>query len=194
MMLKKMMVYAIGLFVCGLVISPSVSAVVTVMNFDDLTGGGSNTPLPPGYGGLTWDTEWFYWNWTQNPYNPSSNYTRIATHNYGGWIDFNGEVDFQGAYFSGLSTTTCHFQGYLNNVLVGTSSNITMSSTPTFLNAGFSSNVDRVQVNCDNFNQFAVDDLTFERASLPAPEYPLIVALIALLVPSVAVLTRRKVK
>ena len=165
-MKKLIMICAIVLGVAGLV----SAAPTTVLNFDELVDGSFNHPLPVGYAGLNWDPEWFWWSWDQPPYTPSSPDTRIATHNYGGWIDFSPlgtPVIFQGAYFSGLEEATIYFEGYLGGNLVGTSSTLVPSSTPTFLAANFGGPVDYVNVVCAEYNQFAMDDVTYE--AIPAP-------------------------
>ena len=151
-------------------VTAAVNASPTVLNFDDLVNGSSETYLPVGYGGLDWDPEWFYWSWEQSPYYPSSPDTRIATHNYGGWIDFSPvgmPVIFEGAYFSGFTNATMHFEGYRGGVLVGTSPSLNPSSTPTFLAANFPVPVDYVNVVCAQIDYFAMDDLSF--TPIPAP-------------------------
>jgi hypothetical protein len=151
-------------------VAPTVGfASPTVIGFDDLTGGGAGFSLPAGYAGLNWDPEWFYWDAPQPPYNPSSPMTRIASWNYGGWIDFSPiglPVIFEGAYFSGYDLATVHFEGYLGGSLVGTSDSLAPSSTPTFLAANFPGPVDYVNVVCQSSDYFAMDDVTFT----PVPE------------------------
>ncbi|KPL22015.1 MAG: hypothetical protein AMJ75_08865 [Phycisphaerae bacterium SM1_79] len=157
--------------VMGMMANSAVDAApTTVLSFDDLVDGSSAHYLPVGYGGLDWDPEWFWWSWDQPPYNPSSPDTRIATHNYGGWIDFSplgAPVIFEGAYFSGYDYATVHFEGYLGSTLVGTSPALDPSSTPTFLAANFGGPVDRVDVVCASFDFFAMDDVTY--AVIPVP-------------------------
>jgi len=152
-----------------------VSAVSaeTVITFDDLSG--SSTLSDISYAGMSWDPQWFYWDGDQSPaYVPHSGLERIATHNYGGWFSFSHPVEFKGAWFSGNgeAATSCYFEGYNNNVLVGTSASHTMTYNPTFLNAGFSGKVDKVNLVCDNYNFFAVDDITYEDEGTAVPEFP----------------------
>jgi hypothetical protein len=137
-----------------------------VVNFDDLVGGGADSYLPVGYAGLSWDPNWFYWSFGQSSYMPHSPYTRIASHNYGGWIDFSplGEpVIFVGSWFSGDPDVgpQVYFQGYRDGNLIGSSAMITVSEVPTFLEADFGEPVDFVSVNSNTFNWFAMDDLTY---------------------------------
>lgn len=158
------------------------SAFALVLDFEDLSG---QAVMPDGYAGLTWDPNWYYYGWTQPPFNPSSGSYRIYTHNYGGWIEFNELVDFKGAYFAGTGTT-CYFNGYRNNVLIATSGSVTVTSTPYFLNAGFTEPIDKVDIVCDQYNFFVVDDLEFEPSSMPAPEFGTlaVAALIVFLAPA----------
>jgi hypothetical protein len=145
-----------------------------VLNFDELTNGGSTTYLASDYAGLNWDSNWFWCSWEQYPFTPSSPDTRIATHNYGGWIDFSpmGEVIFEGAYFSGwdegmgmdVYDASVYLEGYLGGpggTLVGTSATLDMNATPTWLAADFGGPVDYVIVVCDQYNWFAMDDVTY---------------------------------
>jgi hypothetical protein len=141
-----------------------------VIGFDDLLGGGSSSYLPVGYAGLNWDSNWFHWDFAQDPYTPSSPNTRIATHNSGGYIDFSPlgvAVDFEGAYFSGMDYVDCYIKGYLGGSLVGTSATLTLSSTPTFLNANFGGLVDYVNIVSSYENHFAVDDVTYQPVPVP---------------------------
>ncbi|MBN2013869.1 MAG: hypothetical protein JW778_01685 [Candidatus Altiarchaeota archaeon] len=173
------------------VIMLAATAAATVINFDDLVCAYGDSPqLPTNYGGITWDSEWFYWSWEQPPYTPSSPNTRIATHNYGGWMEFPQDVDFTGAYFSGTGVS-CYFEGYDDGVLVGTSATIAMTSTPQFLNANFAS-VDNVSVVCNNYNYFAVDDVTFETETISTPEPALAIGILSLLVPGMIYLIRKR--
>lgn len=151
-------------------VSAVQAAPTTVINFDDLVIMEGRSPLPDGYAGVNWDPEWFYWSWDNDPYNPSSPSTRISSWNYGGWIDFSPlgtPVIFEGAYLSGYDITEVHFEGYLDGNLVGTSSALLPSSTPTFLAANFGSPVDYVNVVSTSYDFFALDDVTFQQ--VPAP-------------------------
>jgi hypothetical protein len=158
------------LLVLTLAFVATCDADLTVLDFDDLSG---QAQLPIGYGGLNWNTNWTYYDWSQYPYTPSSPPTRIFTHNYGGWIDFSPlgvPVTFEGAYFAGASFATTHFEGYIGGsggTLVGTSATLAPSSTPTFLPANFGGPVDYVNVVCDSYDYFVMDDVTYQ--PVPAP-------------------------
>jgi hypothetical protein len=201
MEMKKTKLILLASLVALLALVSSVSAAQTVVTFDDLIDNvyNHNTPIPAGYAGMTWDPNWFYWSWSQAPYwEPHSPPTRIATHNYGGWFEFSQPVDFKGAYLSGsegYSQTTCYFEGYQNNVKVGQSSSLLTVNTPTFLAANFPSSVDKVNLVCDNFNYFAVDDITYDDGTIPSPEFPtmaLPAAMVVGLLGTVLVLKRTK--
>ena len=172
--MKRIKLILLAGLLITLALVSTASATVTIVNFDNLVGGGASSYLPVGYAGLNWDPHWFYWDWAQPPFNAHSPSTRIATDYYGGWIGFNNPVDFKGAWFSGVGTDHVYFEGYKNGVKIGQSATLTLSGTPTFLNAGFSTAVDKVVVVCDNWNYFCVDDITYDTSTPPAsvPEFP----------------------
>lgn len=60
-----------------------------------------------------------------------------------------------------------YFEGYLGGNLVGTSATLVPSSTPTFLAANFGGPVDYVNVVSAEYNNFAMDDVTYQ--VIPAP-------------------------
>jgi len=173
--MNKISVLCFAGLVALFALTPAVSAL-TVVNFDDLNGGGPSVKIPVGYAGLTWDPEWFHFDhvYPGGYYAPHSDFTRIATHNYGGYIKFPSAVDFKGAWFSGFDTgssvDSCYIEGYKNDVKVGQSSTLTMSTTPTFLSAEF--NVDEVRVVCALYGYAAVDDITYDEGAIPSPEFP----------------------
>lgn len=160
------MKWLIGICVfLALMMTTSANAQV-VVNFDDLVDGSSLHYLPVGYAGLDWDPLWFWWSWEQWPYTPSSPDTRIATHNYGGWIGFPDAVVFNGAYFSGMDDeltfdAVVNFELYLGATLVSTSASLDVSEVATWLASGYSGLVDTVVVICNEYNFFAMDDFTY---------------------------------
>lgn len=134
---------------------------IIVIDFDDLVG---QAPIPEGYAGLNWDPEWFYWDWGQSPYTPESGLTRIATHNYGGYIDFSPlgyDVVFHGAYISGRSDTSVYLEGHKDGEVVWTSDTITPSSTPYLLGSGNPEEIDKVVLVSSLFNYFSLDTLMY---------------------------------
>lgn len=149
----------------GTVSAVSYTKKEMILTFDDLKGGDSDTPLPVGYEGLSWDNKWFYWDEDQDPFTPHSASTRISSLNYGGLIDFSPlpqDVIFSGAWISGYNLTDVYFEGYHEGILVGTSATGTPSETPTFLEAQFGSPVDKVVVISSAFTYFCMDDVTYE--------------------------------
>jgi hypothetical protein len=173
--MKGLIALIVIALVLGSLIPASITGAVddnTVLNFDDLHGGDADTFLPTGYAGLGWDSTWFYWDWAQSPYTPHSLYTRIATHNYGGWIDFSPlgcYVTFVGAWCSGRYDAEIFFEGYRDGNLIGTSAKLTLSAVPTFLDANFGELVDKVMVVCNTYNYFAIDDLTYRLSDTIPP-------------------------
>jgi len=148
------------------------AAHATVVNFDDLTGSGT---VADGYGGINWDSNWTYYDGAQDPYTPSSDFTRIYT-NYDlhaaqaeesvAFYFGTGSI-FDGAYFSGAGVGTVSFSLYLNSALVATSSLLVTTATPTFLFSGYAGLVDEVRVNGFN-GYYVMDDVTYNETS-PVP-------------------------
>jgi hypothetical protein len=151
-----------------------ITRTLGVVNFDAI-------PLAPNtdqqlinYAGITWDYGLpDYWGGYDGGWwvcNDPSYATPASSPNYVfngyGAIDpgfsFYSPVDFYGAYFmtpdSGLNPSAVRFVGYVSGVPTYWSSWLTLSSTPTYLYAGFP-NVDRVVVEMDGSGWFAMDDL-----------------------------------
>lgn len=164
------------------------SAHATVITFEDLSGSAS---LPSNYAGLTWGDGWNYYDWYQPPYNANSGSERV--YNNDGvdtdFFKFSSDVFFDGAYFAGY--ITAQFELYNDGALVGTSSVLDISDTPTFLASGYSGLVDEVRLNVSN-GSFIMDDVTYhtERQSVPEPA---ILALMGLGLAGLG-LSRRKAK
>ena len=84
-----------------------------VLNFDDIPTPGqfSVAPMPAGYGGLNWDSNFGVWGLSQPPYTPHSPPNRVVLNPNGGDIDYDIHEShttfigapriFDGAYFSG---------------------------------------------------------------------------------------------
>lgn len=163
-MKKIAFVAVVCLFSVFFMISASDATIIT---FDDLVGQAS---VPNGYGGVTW-TDWTYYDWSQPPYNPHSSSVRVYDMTTSGnGMAWSSPVDFQGAWFSGLDTSSLHFEGYLGGTLVGTSSTLVTSATPTFLTASFGSQVDLVKVISPNPDYFVMDDVTYNGQTVPTPD------------------------
>ncbi len=150
-------------WIAGLLVVLSVGAInvkaeAVVVNFDDLIG---QTLVPNGYGGIATWTDWEYYSWSQPPYTPSSDPTRVYALTLDNSMEWSSPVDFQGAWFSGPDFTSVYFEGYLANVLQGTSGSLAPSSTATFLAANFN-NVDRVRVvSAKDRDLYVMDDVTY---------------------------------
>ncbi len=137
------------------------------INFDDLQG--DNLPVPDGYGNVTWYGAWTYYGFVQPPYNPHTPPNRVYTGLADSKFTFNnGPVVFDGAWFAGVDTTTVEFQGYLGGVLQFTSSVLTNSDVPTFLNFGYNGMVDRIDVVSNAPDFYIMDDVTYE-TGVPEP-------------------------
>lgn len=124
-------------------------------------------------GGIDWSLGfWTSYCLTQPPYNPSSGSCRAYSSDSGFVTSFGflgGPAQFGGAFFAGVSQDI-YFNMYLNNALVGWSSTVVSSATPTFLNSGYGGLVDRVSVHSTGGNAFWVmDDVTYQTVSVPEP-------------------------
>jgi hypothetical protein len=146
------------------------AASATVVNFDDLTGGGT---LANGYGGIDWNNNWLYYDSPQTPYNPSSLservYTNYALHPSGNTeavsFSFASGVVFNGADFAGTSGNgDVEFQLYYLGTLVHTSASLDQSATPTFLSSGYAGLVDTVAILGRN-GYYVFDDVTYSATS-----------------------------
>ena len=96
---------------------PSVSNVFAdVLDFEDLIG---QAQLPSNYGGLTWDNNWTYYDWSQPPFDASSGNVRIYTHNFGGYVDFGSDVTFLGSWVASADVgQEMYWEGYNDGVKV----------------------------------------------------------------------------
>lgn len=156
----------VRVFAAALVAAAGVASG-DVLNFDDLVG---QAAMPNGYGGIQDWSNWFYYDWDQPPYNPSSPPTRI--YNLGnGMITFGADYIFDGAFFNGYGTSDgfspIHFELYLNGGHVHTSGSIDLdgSGNGQFLASGYNGLVDQVQV-IGSYGFFIMDDFTYR---VPAP-------------------------
>ena len=135
-----------------------------VLNFDELTG---QAPLPTNYAGLTWSPGWEYYDWPQPPfYNAHSSPVRVYSYEYVPYVQFPQPVTFDGVWFAGGQFgRTVQFYGYNGGNLVGTSSILTLTGTPTWLAANFPGPVDKVEIrdayNPAPYNDFVMDDFTY---------------------------------
>lgn len=143
------------------------SATETVLNFDDLIGYGS---LPSSYAGLSWDSNWNYYDSAQPPYDPSSGNTRIYTHNYGGWIEFETNVTFLGSWVASANAgQEMYWEGYQGGTKVYESPHLVGGAQST-IDVSWA-NVDKVNFVSTSFNHFIIDDFKYDTGSTdPVPE------------------------
>lgn len=154
-------------------LSMAAAAEAAVVTFDDLSGQGT---VADGYGGITWDSNWTYYDDSNYPYTPASGASRVYV-NYDGHTDgvyeavgfrFSGPVVFDGAYFAGAPNMGVSLQMYLKGVQVATTDTLYQTSTPTFLASGYAGQVDEVRVYGPN-DYYVMDDVTYTAAPAPEP-------------------------
>ena len=147
-----------------LVLFFTMAASATDINFDDLSGTGL---LADGYGGVTWFGQWTYFDAVQPPYTPHSPPERVYDRLADAMFQFGSAVQFNGAWFAGVDTTTVQFEGFLNGQQVFTSGTLTMSDVPTFLDSGYNGMVDTIHVLSNAPDFFVMDDVTFNQVPEP---------------------------
>ena len=156
--------------IAGLALSVSASAAPLVVNFDDLQGRGT---VADGYGGINWGGTWSYFDETFWPYIPHSGSQRVSgfSHLQSHAMKFASDVTFLGAYFAGFSNVfgspnfdpvDVQFELYLDGALQFTSSKLTPSVHPRFLESGYTGAVDEVRVLSARSGYFVMDDVTYD--------------------------------
>lgn len=150
----------------GMTLAPLASHA-DVLNFDDLVGFGAVGT----YDGVDFSL-WTYYDTPQSPYNPSSGATRIFTtiedvNQVETIFTFASPVVFNGAYFAGNNDVFFNLYDASNN-LVATSSDLSISATPTFLSSGYSGSVQTIGV-VGYRGYFVMDDVTFNASAVPEP-------------------------
>jgi hypothetical protein len=141
-------------------------AMATDCNFDSFTGAGV---VPDGYCGVTWNSNWHYYDSAQPPYNPFSPPERVYDFVGTAPIDFSSPDVFNGAYFAGYSYATVTFNLYNGATLVWTSATLAPSATPTWLASGYSGLVTEVDVVSPSPDFFVMDDFTYNGTTTPEP-------------------------
>ena len=109
----------------------------------------------------------------QYPYTAHSGVGRVYTPNSGAGgysFDLASPSQFSGAWFAGGYGAAVNFNLFLSNALVGTSSSLTVSGTPTFLASGYAGAVDRVEVYSNRNDFYVMDDVTIGAAVVATPE------------------------
>lgn len=146
-----------------------------VLTFDDIVGAGDYAAVPASYGGLDWsDSAWSVLSTEQAPYTAHSGTGRVTL----GWgsddaastIRFNTPAVFEGAWFAGYGEATVRFDLYLDGALVGSSSTLALSDTPSFLDAGWNGAIDTVVISSALHAFYVMDDFSYRAASVvPEP-------------------------
>ncbi len=146
-----------------------------VLSFDDIVGPDGYDTVPANYGGLDWSAAgWSVFTSDAAPYTAHSGQGRITA----GWgaddastvIRFLAPTVFQGAWFAGYTDATVRFDLYLAGQLVGSSSTLTLSDTPAFLDAGWAGAIDAVVVSSPLQAYYVMDDFSFADANaVPEP-------------------------
>lgn len=147
----------------------ATTAGATVVTFDDLSG--HDGVVPDGYGGITWNGQWSYTDYAQDPYIPASPPMHVFDALTAGQFDFSAPVTFDGAYFVGYPDATVQFKLYLDGALVSTSGVFAPSDVPTFLASGYGGAVDEVRVVSPRAGFFDMDNVTYhsDPAAIPEP-------------------------
>jgi hypothetical protein len=151
-------------------------ASATVLTFDDIVGPDGYASVPANYGGLDWSNAGLsVFTGEQAPFTAHSGQGRVTTD----WIDggpisstirFLAPTVFDGAWFSGYSDSSVHFDLYLNGLLVASSTVLQLSDAPAFLDAGWHSAIDAVVVSSGFQASYVMDDLSFVSATaVPEP-------------------------
>ena len=167
--MKKLLVFLCAMsLVFGMV--GMVNAVV--LDFEDLQGLPQG-PMPDPYQGIIdWeDGTWFYYEWDQSPYNPSSGVVRTyeSTSDYTPSWAFLEDVCYEGSYFSGYDWATVQMDLYLDSSLVYSTGTFSPSSTPTFFATNYTDLVDMVVINTPRPDYWVMDDLTYTPSPIPEP-------------------------
>lgn len=174
--MRRLLILAAVLLAC---LMPVSAAVLT---FDDVTGGG--TQLPAGYGGFTWDSNFYVWDWAS--YNSQYGNTYAfpsmdnAVYNAFGVLTMSvsgSPFTFDGAYFTGwaedngyasFTATSITIDGYLGGNLVGTVS--TGLPADSFVWLGADMMVDTlVFTSSASSNWWLMDNFTYNASTVPEP-------------------------
>jgi len=140
-------------------------AETVVLDFEDFMG----QYIPDGYGGIaSWGIaeDWDYWSVIEGDANyPAHSGTNCAySMGLGVPIQFGTEYIFDGAWIGGpaLSFEPVYYELYLQGVLVHTSEQTVITTTPMWIPSGYDLPVDEVRVwQLANFAIFTMDDFTY---------------------------------
>jgi hypothetical protein len=149
-------------------------ASATVLSFDDIVGANDYLAIPASYGGLDWSgSAWSVLTTEQSPYTAHSGSGRVTM----GWgsddaastIRFNAPTVFDGAWFAGYGEATVRFDLYFEGSLVASSTTLSLSDTPSFLDAGWDGAVDTVVVSSPLHAFYVMDDFSYVASPVPEP-------------------------
>ena len=141
---------------------------------------GEPQPVPDGYMGLEWDSNWWFFNYdTLSGIEPQSSPNAAGVHQ-DGWNVLQAEASvsfssvnadpFAGGFLAGDTDVEVMLIGWLGSTVVGTSKPLTLSASPTFLAADFPGPVDKVVVHAERQvtgSAFFIDDIVY---TLDIPE------------------------
>ena len=162
--MKRSIFYAS--LVLAVTVSIAMTASATIVNFDDLVG--DDLPVPDGYGGINWNGRWSYYSTDQRtPYIPHSPPVRVYGYGAVTPFDFITPSVFDGAWFSG-QTSTVQLNLYSGGSLVASSSVLPTTEVPTFLSSGYSGLVNEVQVVTSAPLLYVMDDVTYNSVPIPS--------------------------
>ena len=148
-------------------------ARATVLTFDDLSTT-SGTPLPSGYGGFTWSTDFYY----------ITGSTMAGTGYAIGAVSlpnaaFNGfyqnvslssatPFTFNGAYFTAAwdSTLNVGIKGYLGTTLLYSATVVATNTAPVYANFNWSG-INELAFTSNGGSQFVMDNFTYNAVPLP---------------------------
>ncbi len=139
------------------------NANAVVLTFEELTGSGSLSALNPYQGIINWESDsWFFYDFPQSPYNPSSGNVRTyESFDLTPSWDFVSPVVYDGSYFSGYEFSNFQIDLYLSGSLVHSTETFAPSDIPTFFSTGYNGVVDQVVINTTTPDYWVMDDLTY---------------------------------
>jgi hypothetical protein len=163
--------------VCAAIALCVPTASATVLTFDDLVGPDGYAAVPGNFGALDWSQAGLsVFTGEQAPFTAHSGQGRVTTD----WIDggpiastirFLVPTVFDGAWFSGYSDSSVHFDLYFHGLLVASSTALQLSDAPAYLDAGWHSAIDAVVVSSRFQASYVMDDFSFaSAAAVPEPD------------------------
>jgi hypothetical protein len=184
-----------------LAISAVTPVRADVLNFDDVNTGGVTAAMPSGYGGFTWDANWYVADngWYNSTYSNTVSFPSAPNAAYNGFgvvtVSLNGSpFSFDGADFASwvandsrqsFSSVSVTVDGYLNGNLVGqVTTDLAPDGSFTFLTASSAFNdVDSLQIVNDGVSGhwWLMDNFTFGAPITATPEPSSLIGLLTVL-------------